>query len=126
MINGFIIEIINSDESDKEITLFTDQGLTESIEIRGVNSDYEYANLSLMAKTKGFVGCGISTNYENELQVRYINGLEEETISIDSILTNKRINLNGTSNYLILTAPASSTFVFQLLPLLLTTNSLIA
>ena len=117
MINGFIIEIVNTGESEEAITLFRDRGIPKSIQIRVVNADYDYASLLAMAKTKGFVGSGISTNFKGELQVMYNKGHQAEHLLVGSILADKQINLDGNTSYLSLTVPASGAFIFQLVPL---------
>ena len=116
MINGFILEIVNTGESEEAITLFRDRGIPKSIQIRVVNADYDYASLLAMAKTKGFVGSGTSTNFKGELQVIYHNGHQAENLLVESTLAIKQINLDGKSSYLSITAPASSSFMFQILP----------
>lgn len=116
MINGFIIEIVNTGESEEAITLFTDKELPKSIQIRVVNADYDYASLLAMAKTKGFVGSGISTNFKGKLEIIYKNGSQVENLLVESTLTYEKISLNGSTSFLSLSVPASSTFLFQLLP----------
>jgi hypothetical protein len=116
MINGFSIEIINDSTNEVIIPLFNDAGLTEAVRVKAFNADYDYEALFTMAKTKGFAGNGLHTDYKGILRVTYKMNNDEEQFHIKRMLTDKPITINGFSNYLTVTVPANECIIFQLLP----------
>ena len=116
MINGFTIDIINDSTKEVIIPLFNDTSLPEAVSVKAFNAVYDYEALLTMAKTKGFAGSGIYTNYPGTLCVTYKMNNNEEQIHINKMLTDKPITINGTSNYLTVTVPANERIIFQLLP----------
>ena len=117
MHSGFLIEIINNNEIVINLKLFVRDGLVDGIEVKVFNNDYDYNSLLLIAKTEGFSGNGILTD---NLSIDNIKIVEEESIDIvkfDKILTDKKIQLNGTTKYICIDVPPKSISLIQLLPI---------
>ena len=117
MHSGFLIEIINNNEIVTNIKLFVRDGLVDGIEVKVFNNDYDYNSLLLIAKTEGFSGNGILTD---NLSIDNIKIVDEESIDIvkfDKILTDKKIQLNGTTKYICIDVPPKSISLIQLLPI---------
>ena len=71
----------------------------------------------LIAKNEGFSGNGILTD---NLSIDNIKIVDEESIDIvkfDKILTDKKIQLNGTTKYICIDVPPKSISLIQLLPI---------
>jgi hypothetical protein len=72
MENPFFISIENNSDETQLINLFSGS-LEEGVTI--INGDYSYQALQLIAKTKGFRGNSVTTNFETSLELEFfING----------------------------------------------------
>jgi len=110
METGFAIEVFNNTMIEKEIKLFTQDGLVEGITAKVVNSELDYNFLLNIAINKGFKGSGIIINTELINQICVQDEQNSETIIINKILQNKQIILNGHSKYISMILPPKSDF----------------
>ena len=118
MENGFTIEVSNNTSAEKEIKLFTQDGLVEGVIVKVFNSDLDYNFLLNIAKNKGFKGSGIMINTELINHICFQDEENSETIIINKIIDNKQILLNGHTKYISLVIPSQSEapIIIQLLP----------
>lgn len=118
MENGFTIEVCNNTIIEKEIKLFTQDGLVEGITTNVINSELDYNFLLNIAINKGFKGSGIIINTELINQICVQDEQNSESIIINKILQNKQIILNGHSKYISMILPpkSDSPIIIQLIP----------
>ena len=64
------------------------------------------------------MGSGLMINSELVNCIRIHEGSKLEIVSFEKMLIEKKISINGTSNFISLTVPPSSHLVLQLLPIL--------
>jgi hypothetical protein len=119
MINGFVVNIINNTNEQKEICLFKEGGITEDVLVHVFNNPaLDYNSLLNIARTKGFMGNGLQSDYntinsitihkEHNTKVVYFNNLP--------FITDLDLTINGFSNYISLWVPPSTTMYLQLMP----------
>ena len=119
MINGFVVDIINNTNEQKEICLFKEGGIPEDVLVHVINNPALDLNYLLnIARTKGFMGSGLQV--DTDLIDHLIIHDEEnvETIGFKRILHPKEIKLNGVSKYICLSIPPQVPVLVQLLPVL--------
>ena len=116
MHKGFIVEIINNNDIVINLKLFVSDGLVDGIEVKVLNSDYNYNSLLLIAKSEGFSGNGIATNNPSIDNIKIVDDEKIDTVKFDKIFTNKKIYLNGTTKYISIDVPKNSISLIQLLP----------
>lgn len=118
MENGFTIEVSNNTSAEKEIKLYTQDGLVEGVIVKVVNSDLDYNFLLNIVLRDGFIGSGLMINSDLVNCISIHDGSKLEIVSFEKMLIEKKISINGTSNFISLTVPPSSHLVLQLLPIL--------
>lgn len=118
MEKGFTIELYNNTNTEKEIQLFTQDGLPEGVSAKVFNTELDYHNLLSKAKIEGFMGSGLQV--DTDLIDHLIIHDEEniETIGFKRILYPKEIKLNGVSKYICLSIPPQVLVLVQFLPVL--------
>ena len=118
MNRGFTIELINTNKSDRDINLFTNEGLPDNVTVNVINTKNNYDFLLNIALEEGFMGSGLMINSELVNCITIHDGSKLEIISFKKMLIEKKISINGTSNFISLTVPPSSHLVLALLPIL--------
>ena len=118
MNRGFTIELINNNKSERSINLFTNEGLPNDVTVNVINTQNNYDILLNIALREGFIGSGLMTNSDLVNCITIHDGSKLEIISFEKMLIEKKILINGTSNFISLTVPPSSHLVLQLLPIL--------
>jgi len=118
MNKGFTIELINNNNAEREINLFTQDGLVEGVTAKVINSEIDYYFLLNIALGEGFTGSGLMINSDLVNSITIHDGSKLETISFEKMLIEKKILINGTSKFISLTVPPSTHLVLQLLPIL--------
>jgi hypothetical protein len=112
-INGFVIDIYNETNQSHPIQLFINSTLPDGVKINLHNSEFDHQLLQSLAKSKGFIGNGISADQVLRFTIR--NGLTTEKFH-DKFLTDKEILIDGFSNYVEVEIPAATSILFQLMP----------
>ena len=118
MNRGFTIELINTNKSERNINLFTNEGLPDDVTVNVINTKNNYDFLLNIAQREGFIGSGLMINSDLVNCITIHDGSKLEIISFEKMLIEKKILINGTSNFISLTVPQSSHLVLQLLPIL--------
>ena len=118
MNRGFTIELINKNKSDRDINLFTNEGLPDDVTVNVINTKNNYNFLFNIAQREGFMGSGLMINSALVNCITIHDGSKLEIVSFEKMLIEKKISINGTSNFISLTVPPSSHLVLQLLPIL--------
>ena len=118
MNSGFTIELINNNKSDRDIKFFTNEGLPDDVTVNVINTKNNYNFLLNIAQGEGFMGSGLMINSELVNCITIHEGSKLEIVSFEKMLIEKKISINGTSNFISLTVPPSSHLVLQLLPIL--------
>ena len=118
MNRGFTIELINKNKSERNINLFTKEGLPDNVTVNVINTKNNYDILLNIALGEGFMGSGLMTNSDLVNCITIHDGSKLEIVSFEKMLIEKKILINGTSNFISLTVPPSSHLVLQLLPIL--------
>ena len=118
MNSGFTIELINNNKSERNINLFTNEGLQDDVTLNVINTKNNYDFLLNIALEEGLMGSGLMINSELVNCIRIHEGSKLEIVSFEKMLIEKKISINGTSNFISLTVPPSSHLVLQLLPIL--------
>ena len=118
MNRGFTIELINNYNAEREINLFTKDGLPDDVTVNVINTKNNYDFLLNIAIAEGFIGSGLMINSDlvNCITIHDVSKIE--IISFEKMFIEKIISINGTSNFISLTVPPSSHLVLQLLPIL--------
>jgi len=116
MESGFTLEIINNNLSEKEIILFTKKGLPEDVTVNVINTKNNYDFLLNFALGEGFIGGGIMVNSDLIDCITIHDGGKLEIVGFEKMLIEKKISINGTSNYISLILPPATPVVLQLLP----------
>ena len=117
MNRGFTIELINNNKSDRDINLFTNEGLPDDVTLNVINTKNNYDFLLNIA-LEGFIGSGLMINSDLVNCIKIHDDSKLEIVSFEKMLIEKKISINGTSNFISLTVPPSSHLVLQLLPIL--------
>ena len=115
MINGVIIEIENQNNKDVTVEIFK-PNIPDGVSIKSINSNYEYASLTLMALNEGFKGSGILTDNEDIERVTIYSNDIPTIHSFRKILENQEIIIDGIANYISIVIPATSKTILQLKP----------
>ena len=118
MNRGFTIELINNNKSERNINLFTNEGLPDNVTVNVINTKNNYHFLLNIAQVEGFIGGGLMINSDLVNCITIHDGSKLEIVSFEKMLIEKKISINGTSNFISLTVPPSSHLVLQLLPIL--------
>jgi hypothetical protein len=118
MNRGFTIELINNNKSDRDINLFTNEGLPDDVTVNVINTKNNYDFLLNIAIGEGFFGSGLMINSDLVNCITIHDGSKFEIVSFENMLIEKKILINGTSNFISLTVPPSSHLVLALLPIL--------
>ena len=118
MNRGFTIELINTNKSERNINLFTNEGLPDDVTVNVINTQNNYDILLNIALGEGFIGSGLMTNSDLVNCITIHDGSKLEIVSFEKMLIEKKILINGTSNFISLTVPPSSHLVLALLPIL--------
>ena len=118
MNSGFTIELINNNKSERNINLFTNEGLPDDVTVNVINKKNNYDFLLNIALRDGFIGSGLMINSDLVNCITIHNGSKLEIVNFEKMLIEKKISINGTSNFISLTVPPSSHLVLQLLPIL--------
>ncbi len=118
MNRGFTIEFINTNKSERNINLFTNEGLPDDVTVNVINTQNNYDILLNIALGEGFIGSGLMTNSDLVNCITIHDGSKLEIVSFEKMLIEKKILINGTSNFISLTVPPSSHLVLALLPIL--------
>ena len=116
MHRGFIVEISNKKDIVINLKLFVSDGLVDGIEVKVLNSDYNYNSLLLVAKSEGFSGNGIATDNTSIDNIKIVDDETIDIVRFDKIFTDKKIYLNGTTKYISIDVPPKSISLIQLLP----------
>jgi len=112
-INGFVIEIANSENENQLVRLFENKPLPEGVTIKIHKTDIDYPRLKSLAQLKGFIGNGISV--DQEVQFTISNKLISESF-FTKFLCDKEITIDGVSKYIEVEIPANTSMLFQLMP----------
>ena len=118
MNKGFTIELINSNNAEREINLFTKEGLPDDVRVNVINTNNNYDFLLNIAIGEGFMGGGLMINSDLVNSITIHDGSKLEIIFFEKMLIEKKISFNGTSNFISLTVPPYTHLVLQLLPIL--------
>ena len=118
MKRGFTIELININKSERNINLFTNEGLPNDVTVNVINTKNNYDYLLDIAQGEGIIGSGLMINSELVNCITIHNDSKLEIVSFEKMLIEKKILVNGTSNFISLTVPPSSHLVLQLFPIL--------
>ena len=118
MNRGFTIELINNNNAEREINLFTNEGLPDDVTVNVINTQNNYDILLNIALGEGFIGSGLMINSELVNCITIHDDSKLEIVSFEKMLIEKKILINGTSNFISLTVPPSSHLVLALLPIL--------
>ena len=118
MNRGFTIELINNNKSERNINLFTNEGLPDDVTVNVINTKNNYDFLLNIAIGEGFIGSGLMINSDLVNCIKIHDDSKLEIVSFEKMLIEKKISINGTSNFISLTVPPSSHLVLQLLPIL--------
>jgi hypothetical protein len=118
MNRGFTIELINNNNAEREINLFTNEGLPDDVKLNVINTKNNYDFLLNIALEEGFMGSGLMISSELVNCITIHDGSKLQIISFEKMLIENKISINGTSNFISLTVPPSSHLVLQLLPIL--------
>ncbi len=118
MEKGFTIEVCNNTIIEKDIKLFTKEGLPDDVTVNVINTKNNYDFLLNIALGEGFMGSGLMINSDLVNCITIHDGSKLEIISFEKMLIEKKILINGTSNFISLTVPPSTHLVLQLLPIL--------
>jgi hypothetical protein len=118
MERGVTMELINNNKSEREISLFTKEGLPEDVKVNVINTKNNFDFLLNIALNEGFIGSGIMVNSDLIDCITIHDGSKLEIISFEKMLIEKKISFNGTTNFISLTVPPSTNLVLQLLPIL--------
>ena len=62
MEKGFTIELYNNTNTEKEVQLFTQDGLPEGVSAKVFRTEIDYHNLLNIAKIEGFMGSGLQVD----------------------------------------------------------------
>ena len=116
MHRGFIVEISNNNDIVINLKLFVSDGLVDGIEVKVLNSDYNYNSLLLVAKSEGFSGNGIATDNPSIDNIKIVDDETIDIVKFDKIFTDKKIYLNGTTKYICIDVPPKSISLIQILP----------
>jgi hypothetical protein len=118
MNRGFNIELINNNNAEREINLFTNYALPDHVTVNVINTKNNYDFLLNIALGEGFMGSGLMINSDLVNSITIHDGSKLEIISFEKMLIEKKIFINGTSNFISLTVPPYTHLVLQLLPIL--------
>jgi hypothetical protein len=118
MNRGFTIELINNNNAEREINLFTKDGLADDVTVNVINTKNNYDFLLNIALGEGFMGSGLMINSDLVNSITIHDGGKLEFISFEKMLIENKIFINGTSKFISLTVPPSTHLVLQLLPIL--------
>ncbi len=118
MEKGFTIEVCNNTIIEKDIKLFTKEGLPDDVTVNVINTKNNYDFLLNIALGEGFMGSGLMINSDLVNCITIHDGSKLEIISFEKMLIEKKILINGTSKFISLTVPPSTHLVLQLLPIL--------
>ena len=118
MNRGCTIELINTNKSERNINLFTNEGLPDDVTVNVINTKNNYDFLLNIAQREGFIGSGLMINSDLVNCITIHDGSKLEIVSFEKMLIEKKILINGTSNFISLTVPPSSHLVLALLPIL--------
>jgi len=102
MENSFFISIENNTNEPQLINLFSGS-LKEGVTI--TTRDYSYQALQLIAKTKGFRGNSITTNFETNLQLELFHNGKITHANLNGRYEHEQIVIDGFNNYLQFTCP---------------------
>lgn len=118
MEKGFTIEVCNNTIIEKDIKLFTQDGLVEGVTAKVINSEIDYKFLLNIALGEGFMGSGLMINSDLVNSITIHDESKLEIISFKKMLIEKKIFINGTSKFISLTVPPSTHLVLQFHPIL--------
>jgi hypothetical protein len=118
MNRGFTIELINNNNVEREINLFTKDGLPDGVTVNVISTKNNYDFLLNIALGEGFKGSGLMINSDLVNCITIHDGSKLEIISFKKMLIEKKILINGTSKFISLTVPPYTHLVLQLLPIL--------
>ena len=116
MINGFVLDIVNENNEEVSISLFTNGEIPTGVTITARNSNYDYNSLFLMSINEGFIGGGISTDDKSISQVTIFKNGTPSTYEFCKILDGMEIIIDGLTNYITFVVPPKSKSLFQLIP----------
>jgi hypothetical protein len=116
MPNGFLLEIINDNNSEVTIPFFSLDPLPSGITIHTRNTDYTYAALLSIAQTDGFTGSGIITDDERVSLLTIFRNHQSTQYQFSKILDGLEIFIDGKDNYVSMNFPPMSTTLVQLMP----------
>ena len=95
MNSGFTIELINNNKSERNINLFTNEGLQDDVTLNVINTKNNYDFLLNIALEEGFMGSGLMINSELVNCITIHDGSKLEVVSFEKML----IQLFNPSNH---------------------------
>ena len=94
--------------------LFQEDGIPDGVSLEVLGTMFDYKSYLLMAKNERFYGNCIYTNDNNLHEVNIHHDDISETLPFYKQHIYKNIEIDGDSNFLSFTIPASKTLLFQL------------
>ena len=113
MENGFIVDITNNTNTEKEVKLFTNS-LPEGVSVNTMDNAYDFDNLQKIAQKNGFVGNSITTGFAEGIQIEIVSKGKVEKITLTGRYETPEISINGFDEYVLVTCPANSNFYIRL------------
>lgn len=118
MINGFLVEVVNTTQDEQIVFLFNEMGLPKGVTVISKGTQYDYPALLSLSKTNGFKGSGIMTDTKSVDSVTIFNENEAVLINLHPLMADRDIIINGTSKYISFSIPPLSNALIQLIQVL--------
>jgi hypothetical protein len=111
MQNPFLISIENNTDEPQLINLFSGS-LEKGVTI--TTGNYSYQALQLLARTKGFMGNSLTTNFETSLELEFFHNGKITHAHLNGRYEQAQILIDGSNNYLQFTCPPKKKFNLRL------------
>lgn len=112
MENSFLISIVNNTNEPQFINLFSGN-LQAGVTITA--GKYDYQELQLIARTRGFKGNNITSNFESSLALEFVQNGKTSRAVLNGRYEQDQIVMDGFDNYLQFTCPPQKQFYLRLL-----------